>query len=147
VDPKIPKTYGEAIEGPDSTKWINAMQEEFDSLVINDTWRELNPPKNARIIRGKWVYALKRDEKGAITRFKARWVAKGFEQQYGINYDQTSAHHDYEIDQMDAVTAFLQSHMEDEAIVWVEMPTGFKKGSHACLLRKGMYGLKQSARL
>jgi hypothetical protein len=58
-----------------------------------------------------------------------------------------AAHEDLEIDQMDAVTAFLQPHMEDNAVVWVEMPTGFKKGLLACLIRKGMYGLKQSARL
>ena len=56
-----------------------------------------------------------------------------------------AAHEDMEINQMDAVTAFLQSNMQD--VVWVEMPVGFKKGDLACLLKKGLYGLKQSARL
>ena len=95
------------------------------------------------------MYALKRDEQGQITRYQARWVAKGFEQEYGVNYEQTfasvaksmairilfalAAHEDMEIDQMDAVTAFLQSNMQATDVVWVEMPTGFKKGDHACL--------------
>jgi len=37
IDLKILKTYREVIKGPNSTKWINAMQEEFNSLVINNT--------------------------------------------------------------------------------------------------------------
>jgi len=137
------------------------MQDEYQSLVQNATWTELVPLKGIHVLQGKWVYALKKDEHGQITRYKAQWVAKGFEQEYGVNYEQTfasvaklmairilfalAAHEDMEIDQMDAVTAFLQSNMQD--VVWVEMPTGFKKGDHACLLKKGLYGLKQSARL
>jgi len=58
-----------------------------------------------------------------------------------------AAHEDMEIDQMDAVTAFLQSNIQTTDVVWVEMPLGFKKGDLACLLKKGLYGLKQSARL
>ena len=123
MDPKIPQTYKGAIDGLDSDKWIQAMKDEDQSLVKNDTWTELSPPKGTHVLRGKWVYALKRDEKGQITRYKARWVAKGFEQEYGVNYEQTfasvaksmairilfalAAHEDMEIDQMDAVTAFL----------------------------------------
>jgi hypothetical protein len=52
---------------------------------------------------------------------------------------------DYEIEQMDAVAAFLNGDMTEH--IWVELPHGFQKASLACLLNKGLYGLKQSSRL
>jgi hypothetical protein len=48
---------------------------------------------------------------------------------------------------MDAITAFLQTEIESSETVWVEMPIGYKNGDLACRLKKGLYGLKQSARL
>jgi hypothetical protein len=56
-----------------------------------------------------------------------------------------AAHHDWEIEQMDAVTAFLNSRLDEN--VWVQLPTGYENGSKACRLKKGIYGLKQAARL
>ena len=67
------------------------MQDEYNSLVQNETQTELIPLKGIHVLRGKWVYALKRDEQGQITQYKARQVAKGFEQEYGVNYEQTFA--------------------------------------------------------
>jgi len=46
---------------------------------------------------------------------------------------------------MDAVTAFLNSRLDEN--VWVQLPTGYENGSRACRLKKGIYGLKQAARL
>lgn len=72
---------------------------------------------------GKWVYKVKRDVDGNIATFKARWVVKGYLQQFGIDFDQTfaavvkptafrvwfaiAASYDLDIDQMDVKTAFL----------------------------------------
>ena len=136
------------------------MAAEYDSLLKNETWEELEPPEGTHVLRGRWVYALKWAD-GRIKRFKARWVAKGFEQLYGVDYEQTfaavaksvairilmalAAHHDWEIEQMDAVTAFLNSRLDEN--VWVQLPTGYENGSRACRLKKGIYGLKQAARL
>ena len=53
---------------------------------------------------------------------------------------------DLEIHQMDAVTAFLAEGIEEE--IYMEHPEGFEEGEDlVCLLRRGLYGLKQSARL
>ena len=104
------------------------MAAEYDSLLKNETWEELEPPEGTHVLRGRWVYALKWAD-GRIKRFKARWVAKRFEQLYGVDYEQTfaavaksvairilmalAAHHDWEIEQMDAVTAFLNSRLNE----------------------------------
>jgi len=160
-EPKEPTTYQQALNCPEREDWIEAMASEYNSLILNETWDELEPPPGTHILRGKWVYTIKRNAKGSIERYKARWVARGFEQLYGIDYEQTfaavaksmtiriilalAAAQDYEIEQMDAVTAFLNSDLTET--VWVELPPGYQKGGKACRLKRGMYGLKQAARL
>jgi hypothetical protein len=46
---------------------------------------------------------------------------------------------------MDAVTAFLNSRLNEN--VWIQLPTGYENGTRAYCLKKGLYGLKQAARL
>jgi len=76
-----------------------------------------------RVLRGKWVYKIKRDSQGCISQYKARWVVKGYKQRYGINYNETFAgvakaialkvlwafavQYNLEVEQMDAITAFI----------------------------------------
>ncbi|GJT15798.1 integrase [Tanacetum coccineum] len=61
-----------------------AMKEEYDALMKNRTWSLVPRASNTNVVDGKWVYRLKRDKNGAITRYKARFVAKGFRQQPDI---------------------------------------------------------------
>lgn len=91
-----------------------------------------------RALGGKWVYKVKRDLDGNIARFKARWVVKGYLQQFGVDYDQTfaaivkpmafsvllviAAFFDLDIDQMDVKTAFLYDLIDQ--LVYVESPKG-----------------------
>ena len=70
-----PTTYEKAIEGADSTEWIKAMNEEFDSLEKMGTWEEARLPAGRKAISCKWVYRIKRDADGNPTRYKARLVA------------------------------------------------------------------------
>ncbi|GKB78293.1 gag/pol polyprotein [Tanacetum coccineum] len=58
-----------------------AMKEEYDALVKNGTWSLVPRASNTNVVDCKWVYRLKRDKNSAITRYKARFVAKGFRQQ------------------------------------------------------------------
>jgi len=69
------------------------------------------------------VFKVKKGKDGKVLRYKARWVVKGYLQQYGVNYNQTFAavvkpiafralfaiatYHDLKIEQMDIKTAFL----------------------------------------
>jgi Reverse transcriptase (RNA-dependent DNA polymerase) len=89
-DPDEPITFQQALDSPESQQWESAMQSELKTLEENDTWTITEPPIGARVLRGKWVYKIKRPSNRPI-RYKARWVVKGFEQIYGQDYDQTFA--------------------------------------------------------
>ncbi|GKA69688.1 zf-CCHC domain-containing protein [Tanacetum coccineum] len=69
--------------------WVVAMQEELNQFVANDVWVPL--PKNQSIIGTKWVHRNKLDENGIVSRNKARLVAQRYNQQEGIDYDETYA--------------------------------------------------------
>nr|GEX50038.1 nucleotide-binding, alpha-beta plait [Tanacetum cinerariifolium] len=62
-----------------------AMKEEYDVLIKNGTWSLVPHALNTNVVDCKWVYRLKWDKNGAITHYKARFVAKGFRQQPGNN--------------------------------------------------------------
>ena len=83
-------TLREALSGPHAKQWLEAMQDELKSLLQNETRRSVQRSSvNSlyKVFKGKWVFKIKRGPKGEILRYKARWVVKGYEQQYGINYD------------------------------------------------------------
>ena len=89
VKVNVPTTVEEAMNGPNGNEWYDAMQSEMSSLNKNGTWSLVDLPEGAKTINTKWVFAIKRDERGRIERFKARLVAKGCSQRFGIDYNET----------------------------------------------------------
>ncbi|GJS31799.1 zf-CCHC domain-containing protein [Tanacetum coccineum] len=71
--------------------WIVAMQEELNQFIANDIWELVPQPRNMTIIGTKWVFRNKLDENGIVSQNKARLVAQGYNQQEGIDYDETYA--------------------------------------------------------
>jgi histone deacetylase 1/2 len=69
--------------------WKGAMDEEFAALLDNKTWRLVPPCPRKNVIDYHWVYKIKCKADGSIDRYKAQLVAKGFKQQYGIDYEDT----------------------------------------------------------
>jgi histone deacetylase 1/2 len=65
------------------------MEQEFQALQMNDTWRLVPPVSDVNIINSKWVFKVKKHADGSIDRYKARLVAKGFKQRYGLDYEDT----------------------------------------------------------
>lgn len=58
-----------------------------------------------------------------------------------------AAANDWEIEQMDAISAFLNSDLKEE--IFLELPEGYdeeRSNGKVARLRKAIYGLKQSAR-
>jgi hypothetical protein len=116
----------EALKGEDAKKWEITMQEEYDSLVVNNTWSLLPLPKGRKPISCKWVFKIKHE----VERYKARLVARGFTQTFGIDYNKTFTHvakfvsihciialatiEDMEIHQMDIKTTFLNGDFKEE---------------------------------
>ncbi|GJX05021.1 retrovirus-related pol polyprotein from transposon TNT 1-94 [Tanacetum coccineum] len=84
----LPKNVNEAL-GDES--WVVAIQEELNQFVENDVWDLVPLPKNQSIIGTKWVFRNKLDENGIVSRNKDRLVAQGYNQQEGIDYDETYA--------------------------------------------------------
>lgn len=71
--------------------WLEAMKSELDSIGKNNTWRLVELPHGHRPIGLKWVFKLKKDVEGKITKQKARLVAKGYIQQKGVDFDEVFA--------------------------------------------------------
>ncbi|GJY80588.1 retrovirus-related pol polyprotein from transposon TNT 1-94 [Tanacetum coccineum] len=137
------------------------MQEELNQFVANDVWELVPQPRNMTIIGTKWVFRNKLDENGIVSRNKARLVAQGYNQQEGIDYDETYAPVarlesirillayactlDFKLFQMDVKSAFLNGFINEE--VYVAQPPGFidfEKPDHVYKLKKALYGLKQA---
>ena len=62
------------------------MKEELEEIEKNSTWELVKPSEKCKPIGVKWIYKIKRNSSGEITRYKARLVAKGFIQIRGIDY-------------------------------------------------------------
>lgn len=84
-----PESVEEALNSPDKMKWVEAMEEEYASLVKNGTWTPINLPQDKKALDTKWVFKIKRDAAGKIHRYKARLVVRGCGQIEGIDYSET----------------------------------------------------------
>jgi histone deacetylase 1/2 len=146
-----------------STKWQQAMTDEFMALMRNGTWTLVPPSPHYNVIGNKWVFRLKRNPDGSISRYKARLVAKGFHQRPGIDYKDTfspvikpqtiklvlciALSKGWSLTQMDVNNAFLHGTISED--VYMTQPTGFIHSSfpdYVCKLKKALYGLKQAPR-
>ena len=58
VDQDEPTTYREAIEDPNSAKWLGAMEAEMQSMYDNQVWTLVDPPEGAKIIECKWIFKI-----------------------------------------------------------------------------------------
>ena len=79
-DTSDPTTYKEAITSPQSSFWMDAMNDEMNSMSQNEVWSLVELPKGCRPIGCKCVFKTKQDAKGQVERYKARLVAKGYSQ-------------------------------------------------------------------
>nr|GEZ57237.1 zinc finger, CCHC-type [Tanacetum cinerariifolium] len=69
------------------TQWMEAMHAEIDSIKKNQTWTLTRLPPNQKVIGLKWVFKLKRDASGMVTKHKVRLVAKGYVLQKGVDFE------------------------------------------------------------
>ena len=149
-----PSTYDEAINSIESVKWQEAMDREYRQLMKHRTWQIVEKPKDVPIVSVKWIYTIKDDG-----RYKARLVARGFEQKSNsldiyspvVQMDvirlffSLVASWNMDLVQFDCSNAFLNGDINET--VYVNQPPGFDDGTgRVCLLTKGLYGLRQSPR-
>jgi hypothetical protein len=144
-------------------EWRDAMLEEMASIEHNQTWSLVNLPAGQRAIGLKWVFKIKKDEHGNVTKHKARLIAKGYVQHHGVDYEEVfapvarmesvrvllavAAHRSWSVHHMDVKSAFLNGELVEE--VYVQQPPGFIAAGHegkVLKLHKALYGLKQAPR-
>lgn len=139
------------------------MQNEYDALMLNQTWSLVDLPNDRRAIGCKWVYRVKENADGTLNKLKARLVAKGFHQTPGFDFSETfspvikpatvrvvitlALSQNWKIAQLDINNAFLNGKLTEE--VYMHQPEGFEaRGAEnkVCRLHKALYGLKQAPR-
>jgi hypothetical protein len=160
-----PITFEEATIGPDARKWWTSMRDEMESQRATNSFCLVPRLKGMNVLPTKWVYRLKRDENGKITKEKSRLVPKGFRQRHGIDYDETfaptarqpswrtvlarAAARGMKILQGDVPTAFLKGELHHE--IYMEQPPGFVEAGPngeemVWQLQRPIYGIKQAPR-
>jgi len=133
-----PSSFEEEVQKP---VWVDAMVEEYDSFVRNSIWEVVPRPA----VGSRWIYKVKHVAYGSIEKHKAKFVAKGFSQVEGIDYEETfvpvaryssitsilalSARIGWKIHHMNAKTTFLNGVIKEED--YIEQRDGFEK-SHMC---------------
>lgn len=157
----VPTKFAEIAQHENRREWMAAVNEEINSIIENDTWEAVQKPVGAKIITSKWVFSIKTDNDGQPARYKARLVARGFEQKQGIDYEETYApvaklstiriflavclKKGLIIHQMDVKTAFLNGYLKED--VYLKVPDGFNAAEGVVYkLKKSIYGLKQAPR-
>jgi hypothetical protein len=158
---KTPATFRQAMQSPERTHWLAGTKAELASLRKFGVYTIKQVPKGAKLVQTKWVYRVKRDENGKVSKFKVRLVMKGFTQQEGVHFHATfapvarlasfrtlmalAAQHGLALTQLDFTCAYLHSILKEEIYAnpppGIECPKGF-----AWLLHKAVYGLRQSGR-
>ena len=61
----------------------------MDALIRNKTWILVPPTTDQNVIGNRWIYKIKKNADGSIERYKASLVAKGYSQEYGLDYRET----------------------------------------------------------
>ena len=140
--------------------WKEAMKEEYNSLMKNQTWILAKLPPGRIALNHKWIGKYKPAYPGVEERWKARLTVVGTRQQYKIDFNETfapvpkqsaikiflsyAAAMDLELTQFDIKTAFLYAKLKET--IYMKQPEGFVvegKEDHVCQLLKSLYGLKQ----
>lgn len=161
LDEHVPESYKTALTSDNANNWIKASDKEMGSMHTKKTWILVPKPPKCSLVDCKWLFKVKEEAGKKI--YKARLVAKGFTQKEGIDYNEifapvvkfTSvrimlalvAHFNWEMKQMDVTTAFLHGDLDYD--IYMKQPEGYVDPNypeHVCLLKKAIYGLKQSPR-
>jgi transposase InsO family protein len=154
-----PNSFKQAMESADADEWKIAIKEELDAIESNGTWELVDLPAGRKAIGSKWVFKTKRNDEGNPVKRKARCVAQGFSQKYGIDYLDvyapvarnvslrmmlsTAGRKKLIVKQYDVKSAFLNGDLQEE--IFMKPPPGTNYNGKVCKLVKSLYGLKQAA--
>ena len=150
-----PRTIEEAKARADWPMWEEAIRRELEALSKAKTWDIVRRPPGKNIVGCKWVFKIKKDSEGRIEKYKARLVARGFTQVYGVDYTETFApvaklaslrtilalatRENWPIEVFDFNSAFLNGDLDEE--IFMQLPPnleGFDPRICVAKLRKAI---------
>lgn len=162
-------TWADALALPNYKYWVAGGREEIQSLKDLKVFilvPRSEIPAGHRPLKGKLVCKRKRDDVGHIVRYKVRYVAKGYAQRYGIDYNKTTAptvrlesFHTilhiaallgWDLQRVNIKTAFLHGILPDNETMFMDQPPGFEapgKEDWVTKLQKSLYSMKQVSRV
>ncbi|GJZ81310.1 ribonuclease H-like domain-containing protein [Tanacetum coccineum] len=132
----IPKSPFLALKDPN---WGNSMYDKYNALVKNSTWTLVPRPSDVNLVRSMWLFKHKFHANGTLSRYKARLVANGSNQQLGVDFDEIfspvvkpatirtvlslDVSRQWPIHQLDVNNAFLNGNLYET--VYMHQPPGF----------------------
>ncbi|RDX90134.1 hypothetical protein CR513_28030, partial [Mucuna pruriens] len=151
------------MESEERQKWLDAMQDEINSLHDNRTSDLVKLPNNKKFLENRWIYRVKQESNYVSPRYKARLVVKDFRDKKGVDFNKIFSHvvkmssirivlslattFDLEVEYMDVKTTFLYGDLKEE--IYMKQSDGFHisgKEDYMCRLKKSLYSLKQAPR-
>lgn len=146
---------------PQAAQWKHAIKDELGSLTTRKTWEVTTIPDGRKCIGSRWVFKLKKNSEGVVTRYKARLVAQGFSQEKGINYNETyspvanfslirlllalAVEFRWYTRHVDIKCAYLYGKLDEE--IYMKLPPMHRDEEELIVkLLRPIYGLKQSGR-
>ncbi|KAL0373638.1 UNVERIFIED_CONTAM: Retrovirus-related Pol polyprotein from transposon TNT 1-94 [Sesamum radiatum] len=156
-----PITFRDAMSSSEAKQWKEAVKSEMDSIVSYGTWVLVDLPLGCTTIGCKWVFKKKLKLDGTVNKFKAKLVAKDFQQKEGIDYFDTyspvarlttirvlialASVYSLPIHQIDVKITFLHGELDEK--IYMDQPEGFVAHGNeckVCKLVKSLYGFKQA---
>ncbi|PLW29459.1 hypothetical protein PCASD_16781 [Puccinia coronata f. sp. avenae] len=157
----VPSLFKQAMKSPKREEWLKAIAVELNNLKEMRVWAVAQLPSDKKALNGRWVFATKPGTDGSNVRFKARFVAKGFTQVAGVDFNATfaptatfvslcllltvAAAHQWPVHSFDFVAAYLNLPIDEE--IWLKPPEGMDvPPGQALKLEKALYSTQQAAR-
>lgn len=156
----LPKNIREA---KNHSGWNEAVTTEINIIHMLHTWTLVPATDDMNILHSRWVHTVKLNPDGTVKCLHSRLVAKGFEQEEGLDYLETfspvvrtatirlmldiAVSKGWQVKQLDVSSAFLHGELKEP--VYMYQPEGFEdpnRPNHVCKLTKALYGLKQAPR-
>ena len=157
-----PKNYSDAVRGEFAKYWAEAIEREIQNLIDHEVFKWVPRPPHRHLIDSNWAWKVKTTDKGLIDKFKARLVARGFRQIYGVDYVDTAspvgklqtfrtllaeaARRGMEFSFLDIRSAYLEAYLKIKQFMTPPKGVTPPEPGQVMRLDRGLYGLKQAGR-